>query len=71
MKVILLNYTGAYVEVSDVPLDIENKLDNGEITDVEALYRMGYYDVNNSHWMFADNEIPVFWKNEIVPYLNL
>ena len=71
MKVIILNYVGCYVEVSDVPTDIEKKLDNGEISDIEAIYLMGYQRTDDSHWMFTDNEIPVFWKDEIAPYTYL
>ena len=71
MKVIILNYEGCYVEVSDVPIDIEKKLDDGEISDVEALYRMGYQRTDDSHWMFTGDEIPVFWKNEVIPYMSL
>lgn len=71
MKVIILNYEGCYVEVSDVPIDIVQKLNDGTISDIEALYQMGYSRTDDSHWMFSDNDIPVFWKNEVIPYMSL
>jgi hypothetical protein len=56
--------------VSDVPMNIASALDNGSITDAEALTRMGY-NLDGIHWMICDDEIPVFWKNEVAPYLSL
>lgn len=70
MKVVVLNYPGTYIEISDVPMDIAKKLEDGIITDEEALILMDY-DTDGIHWMFTDDEIPVFWKNEVVPYVTL
>ena len=70
MKVIVLNYPGTYVEVSDVPMNIATELDEGMICDAEAMMMMGY-DIQDTHWMFFDNDIPVFWKDEVVPYTSL
>lgn len=70
MKVVVLNYPGEYVEVSDVPMDIAEKLDNMSITGEDAMVEMGY-DLDNIHWMFSDEDIPVFWKNEAIPYTSL
>ncbi len=71
MKVIVLNYGGCYVEVSDVPMELEKKLNDGELCDAEVMMRLGY-DINDTHWMFSeDNEFPVFWKNEVIPYMTL
>lgn len=67
MKVILLNYAGNYVEVSDVPMDIARMIEESDMFEREAIIQMGY-NPEDVHWMFADNEIPVFWKNEVVPY---
>jgi len=70
MKVIVLNYPGTYVEVSDVPMSIATELDEGKICDAEAMMMMGY-DIQDTHWMFFDKDIPVFWKDEVVPYTSL
>lgn len=70
MKVIVLNYSGTYVEVSDVPMSIATELDEGKICDAEAMMMMGY-DIQDTHWMFSDEDIPVFWKDEVVPYTSL
>jgi len=70
MKVIILNYEGCYVEVSDVPMDLANAMNKGEEDDVSVLCHMGY-SLDNIHWMFTDDEIPVFWRNEVVPYVTL
>ena len=71
MKVVVLNYPGVYVEVSDVPMDIAERLENNSITDEDAMVEMGY-DLDNIHWMFSsDDDIPVFWKNEAIPYISL
>lgn len=70
MKVIVLNYPGAYVEVSDVPMSIAKELDEGKICDAEAMMMMGY-DIQDTHWMFSDEDIPVFWKDEVAPYTSL
>ena len=72
MRVVVLNYPGAYVEVSDVPMDIAERLENNSITDEDAMVEMGY-DLDNIHWMFStdDDDIPVFWKNEAIPYISL
>lgn len=67
MKVIILNYAGNYVEVSDVPIDIAKMVESDDLFEMEAIRRMGY-DPENIHWMFTGNEIPVFWKNEVAPY---
>lgn len=67
MKVILLNYAGNYVEVSDVPMDIAKMVEENGMFERDAIRQMGY-DPDGIHWMFADNEIPVFWKNEVAPY---
>lgn len=67
MKVILLNYAGNYVEVSDVPADIAKMIEDDDYFERQAIIRMGY-DPEEIHWMFTGNEIPVFWKNEIIPY---
>ena len=48
MKVIVLNYPGTYVEVSDVPMSIAKELDEGKICDAEAMMMMGY-DIQDTH----------------------
>ena len=70
MKVVILNYEYCYVEVSDVPTNIASDLDDGKITDDEALVEMGY-NLDGIHWMICDDDIPVFWKNEVIPYFSL
>ena len=71
MKVIVLNYSGCYVEVSDVPMEFANALDEGKMCDYEVLANMGY-DSDGIHWMFSkDDQFPVFWKNEVIPYVTL
>lgn len=70
MKVIILNYSGCYVEVADVPMEYAKAMEEGKMDDTSALVYMGY-DLDNIHWMFTDDEIPVFWKNEVVPYVTL
>ena len=71
MKVIVLNYSGCYVEVSDVPMQIANAMNEGRMDDTQALSYMGY-DLDGIHWMFSENDqFPVFWKNEVAPYATL
>lgn len=67
MKVIILNYAGNYVEVSDVPMDIAKMVEADDLFEMDAIRQMGY-NPEDIHWMFTGNEIPVFWKNEVAPY---
>lgn len=71
MKVIILNYGGCYVEVADVPMEYAKAMDEGKMDDTAALAYMGY-DLDGIHWMFSeDDQFPVFWKNEVIPYVTL
>lgn len=70
MKVIILNYAGNYVEVSDVPTDIAKMVEADDMFEMDAIVQMGY-SPEDIHWMFAGDEIPVFWKNEVAPYTSL
>ena len=67
MKVIVLNYPGNYVEISDVPMDIAKMVEEDDLCEMDAIRRMGY-EPEDIHWMFSGNEIPVFWKDEVTPY---
>lgn len=42
MKVILLNYAGNYVEVSDVPMDIAEMIEENDMFERDVIRQMGY-----------------------------
>lgn len=70
MKIILLNYEEACLDVLPVRTDDAEKIKKGELSSDQYLSDLGY-NLSSLGWMVCDDDIPVFWNGESIPYTSL
>ena len=70
MKIVLLNYEEGCVDVLPVRVDDEAKLKSGEITEEEYISSCNL-NTSSINWMICDDDVPVFWNGESIPYTSL
>ena len=69
MKVAVLNFTGGYIEIANVPENIEKQMWEGNMDDVQAMLELGY-DLENIQYMFIDgdpDDVLVYYKGDPIP----
>ena len=70
MKIVILNYEEGCIDVVPVRIDDEEKIENGQIEAEQYLQDHGFHTSSLS-WMVCDDDVPVFWNGESIPYVGL
>ena len=70
MKVIVLHADGEYIEVVPVESPSAEMIQDGSL-EIEDWLRETGRDTDFISWWVFENEIPVFWDKENIPFVTL
>ena len=72
MRIVLLDYTDNSVTVLPMTKEVIDKYNGDEWYDVAEYITERGFDTGNCNWMVAEeDDIPVYWDKESIPYTSI